>query len=203
MKSKKQILIVHGGSTYSSRKNYEKVLHSIKVSLQKRKHWRRDYMPKKLKGFQCIETKMPLLENAKYKDWKVMFEKYLEITNKDIILMGQSLGGIFLAKYLSEHKLDKNIIATYLIAPPFDNTISQEELVGGFELKKDISLLKEQSKNLHLFFSKDDPIVTPQHARKFAKQLGKEHIIMFESKNGHFRIDTFPEIVKLIKKECK
>jgi len=43
---------------------------------------------------------MPCIENAKYNEWKIQFEKYLKRTDNDLILIGMSLGGIFLTKYL-------------------------------------------------------------------------------------------------------
>ncbi|RMF92889.1 MAG: hypothetical protein D6734_11235, partial [Candidatus Schekmanbacteria bacterium] len=138
-------------------------------------------------------------ENAKYSEWKIHFERYFPFIRNNIILIGSSLGGIFLAKYLSEHKFPKKIKAVFLIAPPFDNTIEGEDLVGGFKLKGDLSLLEKNSKNLYLMFSKDDNVVPVSHADKYRKKLKNAKIIIFESKNGHFEISEFPEIVKLIK----
>ncbi|MFW5977189.1 MAG: alpha/beta hydrolase [Candidatus Nanoarchaeia archaeon] len=203
MKHKTKIFVLHGGCTHSSRKKYETFLKSITISLHKRKHWRKEYLTKKLKKYEIIAPTMPLKENAKYKDWKIIFEKYMQQMDEDIILIGESLGGIFLAKYLSENKIKKNILGTYLVAPPFDNELSNEELVGGFNLPKDISLLQKQNQHLPLFFSKDDPVVNIEQAKKYQQQLEEKTIHIFESKNGHFRVEKFPELIKLIKKECR
>ena len=139
------------------------------------------------------------------KDYDVIYNNNLEqIINdnylkNDFILIGSSLGGIFLAKYLSENKLKKKAVATYLVCPPFDNSLTGEDLVGGFKLKSDLSLLEENSKNTHLFFSEDDDVVPVSHAEKYKKKLKNANIVIFKSKNGHFNISTFPEIVKIIK----
>ena len=66
---------------------------------------------------------MPLQDNAKYEEWKILFERYIPHLKDNVILMGNSLGGIFLAKYLSENKFPKKILSTYLTCPPFDNTV--------------------------------------------------------------------------------
>jgi len=121
----------------------------------------------------------------------------------NIILIGSSLGGIFLARYLSENKFPKKILSTYLICPLFDNSLEGGDLVGGFKLKPDLSLLEKQSKNLYLMFSKDDDIVPISHAEKYRKKLKNANIIIFGSKNGHFKISEFPEIVKMIKDDVK
>ena len=97
------------------------------------------------------------------------------------------MGGIFLAKYLSENKFPKKILSTYLICPPFDNSMPGEDLVGGFKLKSDLSLIEKNSKNLNLLFSKDDEVVPLSHSEKYRKKLKKANIILYESKNGHFQ----------------
>jgi predicted alpha/beta hydrolase family esterase len=52
-------------------------------------------------------------------------------------------------------------------------------------------------------FSKNDDIVPIYHAEKFRKKLKNANIIIYENKNGHFRIPEFPEIVKMIKKDAE
>jgi predicted alpha/beta hydrolase family esterase len=146
---------------------------------------------------------MPLSENAVYDEWKTHFERFIPFMNDHLVLIGESLGGIFLAKYLSEHKFPKKILSTYLVCPPFDNTLSGEDLVNGFSLKKDLSLLEKNSKNLYLLFSEDDDVVPVDHARKYREKLKQATIIVYKSKNGHFKVSSFPEIVKLIKADVK
>ena len=41
------------------------------------------------------------------------------------------------------------------------------------------------------------------HAEKYAKKLKRAHIVIYKSKNGHFNISKFPEIVRIIKEETK
>lgn len=203
-KRKIQIFIIHGGVTFKDRKDYIYHLKTKKVSLEKRVNYAGDYMNKKLgKSFQIIRPRMPLQDNAKYEEWKIMFERYIPHINNNVILMGNSLGGIFLAKYLSENKFPKKILSTYLTCPPFDDTLPGEDLVGGFKLKSDLSLLDNSSKNLYLLFSKDDDIVPISHAKKYAEKLKKAKIIIYKSKNGHFKVATFPELIKMIKNDVK
>ncbi|MDQ3239716.1 MAG: hypothetical protein M3P33_04285, partial [bacterium] len=89
----------------------------------------------------------------------------------------------------------------FLICPPFDNTVEGEDLVGGFKLGNDLSLIEKNSKKTYLMFSKDDPSVPVSHAEKYRSKLKKSEIIIYESKNGHFKIAEFPEIVKIIKEK--
>ena len=134
---------------------------------------------------------------------KICFERFFPHLEDNVILIGNSLGGIFLAKYLSENKFPKKILSTYLICPPFDNTLSKETLAGGFELKSDLSLLEKNSGKLRLLFSKNDDVVPVEHAEKYRRKLPNTEIIIYEDKNGHFQIEEFPEIIEMIKKDCE
>ena len=62
---------------------------------------------------------MPNKQNADYQAWKIEFEKILPDLDKDSILIGHSLGGIFLAKYLSENKLAQKLDSLHLVAAPY------------------------------------------------------------------------------------
>ncbi len=195
-----RVLVVHGGMTFKNEKDYLHYLRTKKVSTDKKVYWAPGWREKNLvKKFEVIAPRMPLQDNAKYRDWKILFERYLVILGDRYILIGSSLGGVFLAKYLSEHKLRRKALAVYLVCPPFDNSLPGEDLVGGFTLKKDISLIEKNCEHLHLLFSKDDDVVPVAHAEKYRKKLRHAHIAIYRGKHGHFNVATFPEIIKLIK----
>lgn len=199
---KTQILYVHGGMTFKNDKEYVKWLKTREISLEKKTSWSGQYLEKSLgKGFEIIAPRMPLGDNAKYRDWKIVFERYFALFGNRFILMGGSLGGVFLAKYLSENKLPKKALAVYLVCPPFDNSLPTEDLVGGFTLSKNLSLIEQNTKHLHLLFSQDDDSVPVAHAEKYRAKLPNAHIVIYKSKNGHFKISKFPEIVRMIKKD--
>ena len=188
--------------TFKNEKDYLNYLKTKKVTIEKKISWTGEYLEKNLgRGFEIISPRMPLQDNAKYRDWKILFERYLPLLKGKFILIGSSLGGVFLAKYLSENKLPQKALSTYLVCPPFDNSLPGEDLVGGFNLKTDLSLLEKNSENLHLLFSQDDDVVPIAHAEKYAKKINKAHFVTYKSKNGHFNISRFPEIIKMIKKE--
>lgn len=200
MKDKIQILLIHGGMTFKNKKDYLSYLKNRRISLEKKIRWTEDFLDKELgRKFEIIRPRMPLQDDAKYEDWKVHFERHFPYLKNNIILIGGSLGGIFLAKYLSENKFPKKILSVYLVCPPFDNTLQGEDLVGGFKLGADLSLIEKDTKNLTLLFSKDDETVPVSHAEKYRSKLQKAKIVIYKSKNGHFKISKFPEIVKMIK----
>lgn len=202
MKHKPQIVYIHGGSTFSGRGDYMKFLKSRPVSAIERVRWSEAYLDAKL-GLDCdiIRPKMPCPERAVYADWKIHFERYIPLLRSNIILVGSSLGGVFLARYLSENIFPKRILSAYLICPPFDNTLPGEKLCCGFRLPRNLKLLEQNCHHLTLLFSKDDKTVPVLHASKYARRLKKARIIIYESKQGHFKIAEFPELVKMIKSD--
>jgi predicted alpha/beta hydrolase family esterase len=202
MKSRPQIFIIHGGMTFKNKKDYIDWLKNRSISVEKKQRWSVEYLDRKLgKEFDIIRPRMPLQDDAKYADWKIFFERHFPYFRNNIILIGSSLGGIFLAKYLSENKFPKKIRATFMICAPYDNTIEGEDLVGGFKLGTDLSLIERNSKKTYLMFSRDDETVPVSHAEKYRSKLKNSEIIIYKSKNGHFKISEFPEIVKIIKTE--
>ena len=200
MKRKTQIFFIHGGMTFKNKKDYLNYLRTRKLTLDYEYivRWSDEYLKNELgRKFQTIRPRMPNKEDSKYEAWKINFENYIPHLTDNVILIGESLGGIFLAKYLSENKLSKKILSVYLVAAPFDGEN------GGFKLKDDLSLLEKNSKNLYLLFSKDDDIVPVGHAKKYRNKLKGAKIFILEGKNGHFSVPKLPEIIKLIKKDIK
>ena len=203
-REKIQIFYIHGGATFKNKRDYTNFLKNRKISIEKRIKWSEDYLEKKLgRNFQIIRPRMPLQDNARYNEWKIHFERHFPYLRDNIILIGASLGGTFLAKYLSENKFPKKILSTYLICPPFDNSLPGDDLVGGFKLKNDLSLIEKNSKNLNLLFSEKDDLVPVSHAKKYKDKLKNARIIIYKHIKGHFIISKFPEIVKMIKSDLK
>jgi len=183
MSTKSQIFIIHGGTTFRRKKDYLNFLKTRPINVDEKVRWTDGYLKKSLgSDFDIIKPRMPLQDNARYNEWKIYFERFLPHLRDGVILIGISLGGIFLAKYLSEHKFPHHILSVYLICPPFDDSIPGEDLVGGFRLKSNLSLLDTCSQNLYLMFSKDDEVVPVSHAEKFKGKLANARILLFESK---------------------
>lgn len=199
-----QVLIIHGGMTFRNKRDYLNYLKTKKVSIERRVNWAGDYLEKKLgPKFKVIRPRMPKSEDAKYAEWKIFFERYLRLLKGRYILIGNSLGGIFLAKYLSENRLTRKALAVYMVCAPFDDTVKSEDLVGGFRLGSKLSRLEYNASCVRMLFSYDDKVVPVSHAKKYAAKLKKTDIHIYKGMNGHFDVPTFPEIIKLIKKDVK
>lgn len=195
-----QILFIHGGTTFRKKSDYVEFLKKRPVALEPRYSWVDDLEKKLSKKFQIIRPRMPLKENAQYADWKIYFERYIPLLKDGVTLVGVSLGGIFLAKYLSENTFPHDLKAVYLIAPPFDDSLPGEDLAGGFVLKNNLSRILTNCPNTTLLFGEHDPVVPVAHAKKYQEKLPSARIIIDPKIPGHFEMSEFPEMVALLRK---
>lgn len=197
-----QVVFIDGGMTFNSREDYLDFLRDRDVSLEEEETWKDDYLEESL-DVDVVRVDMPCANNAKYEDWKITFEKYIPLLSNKIILIGLSLGGTFLAKYLSENDFPKEIVAAYLIGAPYDDDLPEEDLAGGFDIDSDLSLLEKNCDRLTLMFSGDDDVVPARHADRFRERLSEADIITYESKGGHFQVAEFPELIEEIKEDLE
>ncbi len=197
---KKQIVVIHGGDTFDTYKEYISFLKSFEIDFRriKSRGWK-DSLGKELgKGYEVILPAMPNKYNAKYPEWKIWWEKIVPFLEKEVVLVGHSLGGIFLAKYFSENQFPKKILAVFLIAAPYDDKDSVDSLAD-FRLKKDLSLLGDQAAKLFIWQSVDDDVVPFADLGKYRRSLPGAIYREFKNK-GHFTQGKFPEIVREIRK---
>lgn len=197
---KQQIVIIHGGTTLKTYKDYISYLKTKEISLEKLKlfkEWKDSLADKLGSSFEVLLPRMPNGSNARYKEWKIWFERITPFLNDEVIIIGHSLGGIFLAKYLSEYPFPKRIKATILVAAPFDDIDSEESLTD-FKLPSSLSKFSKQGGEIYLIQSKDDQVVPFEHLGKYKKALPNAKTLIFNDRD-HFKQETFPEIIKLIR----
>ena len=195
----KQIVIIRGGSTFNTYKDYLLFLKNLKINLDKYRKttWKNSLQKELGNKFDVLSPNMPNLMNAKYVEWKILFKKIAPLLKNNVILIGHSLGAIFLVKYLSKNKFPKNILATLLIAAPYDDK-NMEESLSDFVLPKSLNKLNKQGGKIFLYQSKDDLIVPHINLKKYKRALPNAIIREFK-KRGHFNQSRFPELIRDIK----
>jgi predicted alpha/beta hydrolase family esterase len=196
MNNKKQIVIIQGGSVFPKYSDYLFFLKNLKVSFERLHQitWKDTLQEKLGENFYVINLKMPHNMNARYEEWKIFFELYVSLFNKETTLIGQSLGGIFLVKYLSENDFPKKISKLILVSAPFSEDDLDNSL-GDFTFNKNLNNL--QSDKVVIVHSLDDPIIPFNHAEKYNEEIKESKLIKFKDRQ-HFSKDNFPEIVKII-----
>ncbi len=197
---KQQVLIVHGGDTFATYNDYLFFLKTKDIDLEKLqyKNWKETISKDLGNNYQVITPHMPSKNNAKYLEWKIWFEKFIPFLKDNIILVGHSLGGIFLIKYLSENIFPKKINAVFLISAPYDDNVSDYSLAD-FVLAQSLEQFQKQAGQIFLYNSKDDPVVNFSDFEKYAKALPNATQRIFTDK-GHFNQENFPELAADIKR---
>jgi hypothetical protein len=191
----KQIFIIHGGEVFESYDKYFEYLKNYKIDFENINHhnWKDDLQKVLGNDYQVIFPEMPSRRNAKYVEWKIWFEKFFPILNDEIILVGNSLGSTFLAKYLSENNFPVKIKGLFLLAGPFD-----AGYLGDFNLSESLINIENQVKNIFLFHSEDDPYVPISEVKKYSQAFPNAEKIIFKNK-GHFNLKEFPEFVEKLR----
>lgn len=197
---KKQVIVIHGGDAFNTYEEYTSFLKNFQIDLEKyrseRIGWKRN-LGKKLGGhYEVILPDMPNKMNARYAEWKIWFEKLIPYLNPEVILVGHSMGGVFLAKYLAEEKFPKQILATFLIAAPYD--MDGGRPIVEFTLPHSLNQFEDQGGKMFLYHSKDDPLVNFTEFEKYQKSLRSVVSRAFTDR-GHFNQETLPEIIEDIK----
>lgn len=195
---KQQILIIHGADTFPTYEKYLEYLKNKEIDIETTnfQDWKAT-LENVLGGeYKVIAPRMPNKQNAQYLEWKIWFEKFLSLLREDLILIGHSMGGVFLAKYLSEDKINKKIRGLFLVAPPYKNEVPYA--IGTFMPSKSLKKVAQQVGKIFLYYSEDDPVVPFSELKEYERELPQAQTRIFRDR-GHFRQESFPEIVEDIK----
>lgn len=194
-----QVIVVHGGTTFQDYDEYLKTLSNKELNIDRltyRPMWKELLQENLGNDFQVLLPSMPNSSNARYNEWKIWFDHLSNLFSDNCILIGHSLGGVFLAKYLSENSLAIKVKATILIAAPY-NDESVEDLTD-FKILTLSKRLTEQAGQIIFFNGTNDPVVSQSDLRKYQKNLPSADFKILPAAD-HFVREDFPELIKLIK----
>lgn len=192
-----QLILIHGGDPAMDGVDFLEQLRRSEASLYKflPKHdWKTDLDKRLGAEFQVLAPRMPNKDSAHYEAWVIWFEKIFPFLDEEVILVGHSLGALFLVKYLATHNLPCRVRALVLTGTPS----SQTPGLGDFALGEDIGSIVDKVAEIHLFHSQDDPVVPYSALQDYASAWPRAHIHSFKDR-GHFNQDEFPELLNLIK----
>jgi predicted alpha/beta hydrolase family esterase len=148
--------------------------------------------------YQVIAPIMPRPDEPDYESWKTALKEIFKIMDDDMILIGHSLGGSVLLKFLSEEQPSQRIRSLHLVAVPFWG--NEDWDVSEFTLRKDFRESLPPISSIHIYHSKDDKIVSTQHAEKYAAELpGADYQEL--NGYGHVYWDGLPALISNIQKK--
>lgn len=202
---KPQLIHIHGWNAFDSWEQYLDFLRTVPLDpFEKRKKWA-DWLEVQLGDkVKFISPKMPSKDSATYAAWSIWFERYFPyLENTKTILLGKSLGSLFLAKYLSENMFPCPISALHFVGCVFDGEWVHQEGIADFILDPaKLENLSKQVGEIHLWHSTDDLIAPWPNVEKYQKYLPNAILHKFENL-GHFRMETFPEFLQEIEQELQ
>ena len=195
----KQIVVIHGGDSFVNRKEYQVYLRSLKPTKDHFKantDWKYSLGSKLGNDYEIFNPRMPNSNDAEYLEWEIWFKKLIILLGDKVILIGHSLGGSFLVKYLATNKIDLKPLATILVSPPYDG-VSSNEPIYSFTAPLDLNSLAKQAGELYLIHSEDDPVVSFEEHKLYKTKLCNAETITFADRQ-HFNQVDFPELIQLI-----
>lgn len=195
----KQVIVIHGGTTFANYEDYlrdlaTKTLHPERFTFKPM--WKELLQANLGDEYQVLLPSMPNKGNASYKEWAIWFKHFSELATEGCVLVGHSLGAIFLAKYLSENEYPVKISKTILVAAPYDD--EEVEDLTDFKLTKVSERFKNQAGEVLFFFGNDDPVIAPTEIDKYKADLPDATFNVMSAPDHFVRVE-FPEIITAIK----
>lgn len=149
------------------------------------------WLKSELEKLNCkvFVPRFPTPENQTLENWLKIFNKYKNYLKKNSILVGHSLGPAFILNILE--RTNKSIKAAFFVSGFIDllNNPNFDKINKTFVDKKfDWIKIKRNCKKFYLFHSDNDPYVPLKKAKRLAKKLDIQIIIIKNA--GHFNEDA-------------
>ncbi len=176
----KKILFAHSaGPQYGKGKGSYDLVHYIKMNLPGE--------------FEILFPKIEKPALPAYEKFKGMFASAFKQISEPVILIGHSLGGSTLLKYLSEEKPAISISGLFLIATPHWGSDMKE-----FQLKLNFQASLMDIPAIFLYHSQHDTVVPIKHLEFYSKAFRKATVRKLPGKE-HVFSKGLPQLVSDIK----
>lgn len=201
---KKQVFFIHGGDAFTNRNDFLEYLRVRPVrnlpDSQSTELWTKNLVEDLGEEYEVFMPSMPNSQNADYAEWCIWFERHFVYLRNEVILIGWSLGGMFLAKYLAEKQLPFIPARVFLLAAPCKTCdCSDGNDCGTFQFDQNsLERLAKIPVPIEIWHSEDDFVVPFSAALAYAKVLPKAKSVYFKDKT-HFLVPILPELLSAIK----
>ncbi len=195
----KQVIIIHGGTTFSTYEKYLSYLTSATLHLERLRYqpkWKERLQQELGSSYDVLLPSMPNKTNAVYDEWKKYFDGVVSVLSDDCVLVGHSLGAIFLVKYLSENKMPIRIASTILIAAPFSDERTED--LTDFTITTITTLFTDQAGDVTFFVGTDDPVIDMIEYERYKTALPHARYRLLPAPD-HFVREDLPELTEAIR----
>ena len=181
-KAQRQIVFIHSAGAQGPNEGSDGLTRHLKNELGE--------------SHRILNPIMPNPDYPEYKTWKRRLRAILPTVNDGVILIGHSLGGSVLLKYLSEEPFDKKIEGLFLIAAPYWGAKDWE--IEEFTLADDFTARLPPIARVFLYHSQNDDIAPATHLELYRKQFPTAVVRIFGG-NDHSFERGIPELIDDIK----
>lgn len=196
----RQLFFVHGGDSLKPEEDFFAHWESDAAwkvtdpftSGSGRKKWKDDMCEKLASSFVCAAPRFPNDMDAHYAQWRWWFDKHVPFMRDGIVLVGHSLGGNFLGKYLAEQAMPIRVAQLHLVAPAWGE--------GDFTMPEDLSSIGAQVEHVYIYHSTDDAVVPFAHGERFAAAIPSAEFVRFTDRNHFFAQHEFPELLERVQR---
>lgn len=202
---KKSVIYVHGGDSFSTHEDFLQYLRitPLRDPLgEKATRWPDTLRAELGAEYDVYQPTMPNKFNARYEEWIIWFERHLALVADGVILIGWSLGGMFLAKYLSETPLKKRVAAAFILAAPGGEF--KDETGGGGDCRdfrprrEAVAKLTATVPHIEFWHAEDDFVVPVTELEWYRSAIPDAKFVVFKDKN-HFLCESLPELISAVK----
>lgn len=202
---KKTVIYVHGGDSYSRTEDFLTALKTatLRDTLAERPvRWSDTLRADLGEGYEVYQPSMPNKQNARYVEWKIWFERYLALVEDGVVLVGWSLGGMFLAKYLSEESFVPQVKGLFMLAAPggeyMDPGGGGDDCADFRPKRERLTDLTKRVHHLEVWHSEDDFVVPFTEVAWYESAIPGVTVRRFKDRN-HFLVPELPELIEAIK----
>jgi uncharacterized protein len=178
---KRGVLFVHGGGEGAYEED-KKLAASLRDSLGN--------------AYVVRYPKMPNAGSPEYAAWRDRIASELADLDGAAILVGHSLGGSVLLKYLSEEEVEKPVAGLFLVAAPFWGAEDWE--VDEYALRENFASKLPPGLPVFLYHARDDEVVPFAHLAMYAERLPRATFREFDG-GGHQLGDELGEVARDIR----
>jgi predicted alpha/beta hydrolase family esterase len=139
-------------------------------------------------AYEVHYPQMPEQDSDTYADWEARLATELAALNGEVILVGHSVGGSVLLKYLSDGKVDQPVAGLFVIAPPYwsdDDFWNWDDA----RLPQDAAAKLSGVPRIFFYHSRDDKVVPFAHFELYAAKFPQATIRVFDGRGHQFRND--------------
>lgn len=180
----KQVLFIHSAGTQEEGEGSSGLVKYLEAELST--------------SFQVIAPKMPEPEDPQYDRWKKALKEEITSLDDGAVLVGHSIGGSVLFKFLTEEELGKSFSKLITVAAPFWGSDSEWK-VESFALPEDFVSRSSLLPHVVLLHSIDDDVVPFDHLEKYMENIPSATVRQL-SGNDHVFQEGLAELVEEIRR---